>query len=279
MTRKATYSLVSLILGTLGLFFALQACRSASEAPTSEFLSAALASQLESASIDVTYDYNLDGDLATVAHSRYFRTPKIQYISKTHENGLDFAWFDRAARVLRLSGDDRGVKKGLVSNTKSKTGLALATLPDPILYNLPAGELRDLIGKGTVSDKMETIDGQACWRVDIVVTEKPYGGDHYILWVDPDVGFCPRRIEAHWPNDTVCIAASFSNYSDIGSQVWFPMNIKWTIAHPGEADSVGVATVLSAKIVPESSALQLDTSFTSGTEVNDQILDATYTVP
>ena len=103
--------------------------------------------------------------------------------------------------------------------------------------------------------------------------------DRYVVWVDPDIGFCPRRIEAHWPDDTAIITASLSSYVDIGGNVWFPKSVKWVIAHPGQADSVGVATVLSARVVPEATALTLDTSFPSGTAVEDKVLGAEYIVP
>lgn len=275
MFRKSNYVTA---LGSLFVLLMLAGAAFAIEAPSAEFLRAALVDQLQGASIEVSYDYGFDGKPETVTRFRYLRTQQIQYLSATMEGQPAFAWFDRTARTLRLCGMDQGVRKGLITDSKRSTPLSLASIPDPVLYNLPAGELIDLIGGGTVSPNRENIDGHECWRVDIVPGNKSYKTHTYTVWIDPNVGFCPRLIEER-RECVVFLRVSFSDYTNIGSRTWFPMQIRWVTKTPGAEDSVSVARALTARVIPESASQMLDTSFPSGTEVQDRILDAEYVVP
>lgn len=159
---------------------------------------------------------------------------------------------------------DQGVRKGLITDSKRSTPLSFASVPDPVLYNLPAGELIDLIGGGTVSPNRENIDGHECWRVDIVPGNESYKTHTYTVWIDPNVGFCPRLIEER-REGVVFLRVSFSDYTNIGSRTWFPMHIRWVTKTPSAEDSVSVAKALTARVVPESASQMLDTSFPSGT--------------
>lgn len=262
---------LSLVFLTVPLF--------ATEPPTCEFLSAALSSQLEAGSIDLVYDYSHDGKLAGVTHCRYVRSPRIQYFAQGDERVPSFAWFDKISGTFRLLSNDKGILSALVSDSKSNSILSRASVPDPILYNFAAGDLLSVMNTGTVNKNMEVVDGHDCWRVDIVVNDKPAAGDRYAIWLDPDLGFSARRIEAHWPNDIACITTKLYDYSKVDERVWIPMTMKWVISHPGEADSTSTVVIKNAKIVPELTVSDLDTSFPSGTEVNDKILDAEYVIP
>lgn len=86
------------------------------------------------------------------------------------------------------------------------------------------GFLYGWIKYGKVSETTELIDGHECWKVDITDT-----GDcitnHWEIWLDPSVGFCPRRIKG---SGTTVSTGDFTNvidsknFQEIAEGIWFP---------------------------------------------------------
>lgn len=68
MFRKSNYVTA---LGSLFVLLMLAGAAFAIEAPSAEFLHAALVDQLQGASIEVSYDYGFDGKPETVTRFRY----------------------------------------------------------------------------------------------------------------------------------------------------------------------------------------------------------------
>jgi len=71
---------------------------------------------------------------------------------------------------------------------------------------------------------MEKIDGRDCWKVDITNT-----GDciakHYEIWLDPALGFCPRKISMRGVDDTrgeFHTVIDSKDYREAADGVWFP---------------------------------------------------------
>lgn len=246
----------------------------ASETPSIEFITAALNSQLQTAAIDVDFSQT-DSGSPVVGSFRYVRTKDIQFMSREEKGNRGFCVFDRKRGIGKQFVLENGQKQGWVKSDTSNMPFELAGWPDPVLCLLHIGNLVDVIGEGTVSDTMEKIDGHDCWRVEIKRI-KPALTQKYVVWLDPSIGFCPRRAETSWEgHQQVC---TLTDYKDIGKGVWFPMLVRW------ESPDLGQMTVTEAKVtraaaVTDLKALKVETSFPSGTKVEDDPMNANYTVP
>lgn len=218
----------------------------ASVVPTADFMAAAMRNQ---AAHTVEVDY---GSQSGQIKYHYIRSPLALSITKTfvgsgevHKGSYDFA--TRETRLLRTE------KSGEHSGTSRTSWLgdpfARQNLLDPVFFVLPWGSngprpLYERISAGSVAADKEEIDGHACWRVDL--PPEPAGITGYSVWVDPDIGFCPRRImmtEAESGKGPTII--SFQDYQEISSGVWFPMkqvNEFSTISIP-EGTTVGIRAV------------------------------------
>lgn len=276
-------------LGTSAYLISAQSSRASATptTPSADFLAAALRDQEQSCgeSLQVVYtgewrkvgsDALDDHEVATYTYSR---TPEGLRVDKVKEDGSrDSQSFDRASgeyRRLLATGHDAGsgeVAQGLMACFSTPEFF------DPVRYPLHEGPLCQGVASGTVSDKAETIDGHTCWRVDIP-TQKS-GIDKYVAWLDPDVGFCPRRITFMWKSMQPEIV-EFSDYVDEGGGVWFPM--KQTVSYGSTTIKDATFSIVNkvTKVATGKPMAKSDVvlQFPSGTPVHDALHDADYVVP
>jgi hypothetical protein len=199
----------------------------------------------------------------------------MQYMSREENGNRGFCQFDRTRGKGKKFIMEDGKKNGWVQADVSGMPLQLAGWPDPVLRLLHIGYLVDVIGNGTVADAMEKVDDHDCWRVDI---RKDTGKMvmKFTAWLDPEIGFCPRRIDSSWEDHLqTCL---MTDYRDIGSGVWFPMYTRWESPDQG-LHFLTEAKVKTARAVADIGTLKLDTKFPTGTKVEDSIMGARYTVP
>lgn len=265
-----------LILGVVAMSCSESA--SSIETPSAEFLSAALKRQLQSGPVEVNYVYTNEGRPEKTRRCLYVRTSVKQYLeSRIPDGTLSIQLFDavqNSGRFLTISGNE---KHAAIANRAERDERGYARLPDPLLFNFPNGTLCDLIGTGKVSTTTSMVDGHSCWRVEISPdSTRPY--PQYIVLVDPEIGFCPRLIESYFAKDFSLIAL-LSEYTDIGSGVWYPRRMQIKPTYEGVLASSRDVAVESVKFADEQQVNSLRVDFPSGTIVRDLILDAEYTAP
>lgn len=192
--------------------------------PTAEFIAAAMKNQAL-ANIEVKYS---SGSGHYKYH--YIRTPDALSMTQTYSHKSDVmrSSYDFAAKetkVLESKGD--GMRAGTVQTPWLGDPFVGQDLLDPVMFVLPWGAggprpLYEWIASGVVLSEQEEIDGHLCWRVDMIQPRSHV--ERYSIWVDPDVGFSPRRIEIVSTDEgkgpTVI---DFKEYRELVPGIWYPM--------------------------------------------------------
>lgn len=190
--------------------------------PTAQFIAAALRNQ---ASASIKVKYSLSDSLTY----EYIRTPEALAMTETFLKSGDVtrASYDFAARENRQLETRRdGTAIGRVG-TWLADPFVNQDLLDPVLFVLPWGmegprPLYEWVPLGRVLPQQESVDGHPCWRLDLTAPAPVM--QSYSIWVDPQVGFCPRQIEFVFTDSrrgpTVI---KFQDYRELASGIWFPM--------------------------------------------------------
>lgn len=250
-----------------------------------EFIAAALADQESAcgASLEVEYTGewvksvgNETAESSTYSY-RYVRTASFQRIEVRKQNGIEIVnSYGRSSdefRILQI--DPSGRALGRIG---SGIGDPLGTLNafETVLYHLYEGPLRDRIRLGVVGSQPENIDGYDCTRVEIPSTKSTLF--NYVVWVDPSVGFNPRRIEFVW-KDKQPTVVKFSEFALQPGGAWIPG--KQTVEYVSRFNQAAafkitniVTKVAVGQSIPDD---QMRVSFPAGAEV--QIYDGEFTVP
>lgn len=190
---------------------------------TPEFVAAALRHQESSCgqSLEVLYDREItkrDGSISK-SSCRYVRAPEALLLERKREG------YTSNESIDRLSGEWRKLYALSDSTTGEIERITGGQFPDtqcidPQLYYLGhPGQLADAVKIGKIAEKTEPIEGHECLRIEIDAS------DHkYVVWIDPNVGFCPRRIEGIITRSgDVYSSTIFQDYKAVGNGVWFPM--------------------------------------------------------
>jgi len=300
--RIGRLSLIGCSLWAVSIMVWDLAAAQASEKPTVDFIIAALKQQEANCGPSLQVKYTVDwlgpvepGGLHYEA--RYIRTREI--IFKEQKNGswrsaspgdCEFGCgivkysYARATTVCReLAADTSGKwKTGVVTTAPLPSRLMSTPVMDPVLYALSGiGPLVEAIKGGSVRETQEAIEGQQCWRIDI--PEKVVSVDGirmaWVVWVDPGIGYCPRRISLTTikADTTETMVHDFLEYRSIGNGVYFPMRI--TVRY-GETLTSGLdfraqEAVCGTVVSPE----EIQVKFPSGTEVRVLPENIEYTEP
>lgn len=197
-------------------------CIARAEQPTPQFLGAALRYQEQICPVlEVSYTWSDPKGKSGLFH--YARTPTMffaeQNLPAGSAPGQIQAVFDRGRcefRSLYKLGDS---VSGDVGNEPNGI-LATQTVMETALYYVYDGYLYEVVDKGTVSGK-ENVGDDSCWRVEST-------GEFvkYVIWLDPEIGFCPRRLEIRWPKKESSLkTVEFLDYAEIAKGSWFPAKI------------------------------------------------------
>ena len=268
-----------LLLSVLAVLSAI-AIQAPSEVPSAEFIAQALIDQeqLCGQSLDVAYTITINN--AHHSDCRYVRTPDTLFLDMKKESSLRRCRLDRNSKESRrvTIPNNGGTISGVIDNKRAGE-LGNRDIPDPVRYNLDVVTLPELIRRGEVQADKQDIDGSSCWLIE---TPSKYMPDTvYRVWVDPTIGFCPRRIEISWPHKQPSII-DFLQYKDLGNGVWFPMEIhnKFQFVH-GDTNEMleSVESIKDVKIDQTVSKSELDVVFPKGCHVYNMITDAEYVQP
>ena len=248
------------VVVAIGLIVWTSACALGSDAPSVDFLLAALSHQ-NTATVECTFTcqhFNtvlgggkvgvqksdrdhavplVRGDLTDPVPTRYVRTPEMLYRSKGDEQAsseranittiLDY----RGKAVQKRVGEDTGRSVGSITlKTPARFWIAQDRI-ETVLYGMyprkDDDSTRFLYGwvkYGVVSNTMEAINGHQCWKADIKDTGDCIV-DHYEIWLDPEVGFNPQRVAMHG-NDSYngdwTVVVDSNDYREIDKGIWFP---------------------------------------------------------
>jgi len=262
----------------------------ASSTPTPEFVSAALINQEQVRPIlDITYTYGRPGS-PEPATFRYVRTPGLLYAQQKSPGFQITASFDRTKRefrALQVAGKTGDIAAGEISDQPGQP-LCTQSIMETTLYNLYDGPLYQVVAVGSIADQLEEIDGRECWRVESP-SEKAGRIDKYVIWVDPAIGFCPRRLEIRSKQRDSLQVTRFTDYTSSSKDFWFPSKIHYlsykataTIADVSSAPEEALKMDMLAEIqhVGKSENVSLDdliVRFPTGTEIH--IGDSTYKAP
>lgn len=218
----------------------------AAEPPTAQFLSSALRYQEQICPIlDLTYDWSdLKGNTVVC---RYARTPDVLYYEKHSSTGqLDVQRsFDRASSQLRALYAYGGSVSGEIGNSI----FGVVTMMDIPLCKVQDRFLSDAIAGGLVVG-MESVDEHPCWKVD---SDQGIAG-HYNVWLDPEIGFCPRRLVVSWVKSDAQKIIDFEDYMRLNNDAWFSKTTHEVVTKQGKtlmdmtARAQSVSTKLSAEI-------------------------------
>lgn len=260
----ATGLLTSLIYVTPRVFAV-----NSSTIPTAEFLAAALRNQElacgQSLEVRYTCETHKVGDgmpYDDVRKFYYVRTPEALYADVEKQNGKKIVYsYDRGTQEYRMSsGSQSGrIGEGLADPFGCREFL------ETTRYYLYEGPLCESIKSGTVREQMEKIDGHDCLRVEISTARGTL--EKYIVWVDPTIGFNPRRIEFVWKEERPTVVM-FEEYAQIDGGFWFPkkqVNEYFdTGLNAAYTQTNIVDTVSTGRTIPKD---QLTVKFPSGTTV------------
>lgn len=250
---------------------------SAGQAPTAEFIAAALRDQLEAAALDVTYEHAFTGYPEKTMAWRYIRTKSFKYKERVDlQEGCRrfsyFNWDTQEARSFSADGEDR-TASGKITPVPWDTESYSPVEPEPVLSTLTTGHLADLIGQGTILGQ-EEIDGHECWKIEVVSTERV--GTKYTVWIDPEIGFSPRQIKTidKWNDEILC---TLSSYAELSDGVFVPMSGRWRYTY-GDDTIPEHTSELKVKQARSVQTIDVDVSFPPGTAVRDRIRDIEYVV-
>lgn len=277
--------LLSFLIAASGIFVGGKL--SGNDAPSPEFLAQALVNQDESCgrSLDLTYTIGYT-DEPVPARCRYVRTPQRSFLSMADEKRTKRISLDAGTKISRqLTIHADGKEATGVIDDKFAADLGNREFPDVVRFPLDVSTLTALVRRGTVSPERQDIDGKACWLVE---TPSNYTKDQTLgMWLDPDIGFCPRRVEMRGPREIDLETIDFQEYKELGNGVYSPMEIHIRFANKVKTTGmppVGsmlecVMRVSKAQIdqpIPDS---ELAVDFPSGTLVYDKVKDMKYTQP
>lgn len=252
------------------------------ELPSKEFVAAGLRSQ-DRVSLEVSYSRYLADVQMTLknetARYRYIRTPEAMYISveftdpnypaSKQECSLDRSnWQLRELETYRdgqLNGivrDEAIVGSGFLYSYGMLETSLLCVGSYPEDTRIASGfrpSLPDVIPYAQ-SMTEETIEGFSCLKI---VLDKPETSTARTVWVDPNIGFCQRRVVYRQGN--IDYTYDYKDYSEIASGIWFPMTV---VKHSTKPNAGwGVMKVSKIEVKPAIPKDSLIIQFKSGTKV------------
>lgn len=246
-----------------------------SNIPTADFIAAALSNQDRASGDSLTIDYKIDwkkfGSKDSIVHTvdvyHYTKTPDALYIERQREGGVtnQKSYYDRTAKA----------GKELVSDGKESVGAILDVEPtdfrlpetfETALYPLKEGPLCDRIKFGMIDPEMVDIDGHKCWRVEVPSDSRSIS--KYFVYVDPNIGFNPRRIECIMPVVKPTVI-DFKDYSEVTTGFWFPkvVDLSYGNVNKPEESFRQICTLNKIVVGVKLEKTKLDIEFKSGTTV------------
>lgn len=211
-------------------------------APTAEFLAAALKFQEQACGPSLDVRYIVEGVREPKEGTgrisvRYVRTPATLFLEEAISSytasgdwALSFTTRHnytrdtRCYRMVSVAERNNPRAQGVIDRTTVHR-FQQNTVFDPVRFPLLLVPLYERVATGIVASEQEIINGHACWRVDIPPFDAGGPIVRWSVWLDPNVGYCPRRIVETdtRATETRTTTTTFDAYKALGNGVWFPM--------------------------------------------------------
>lgn len=278
-------TLLSVLIIGLATVVGFVTIANSASAPSVDFIVAALQNQMESRGegLEVSYTWAKSGQPGTQLNIRYVWTPTLKFLSLNEEapERCFASVYDSRKSEYRSFRRTSTSMVGVISSVPEEVLSNQFTI-DPIVRPLDDATLAEVVARGTVSPTPDSVEGHACWRVES--SARTHGTNRYVIWVDPAIGFAPRKIETHGSFDPVPKTRIFSSYRELSTGTWFPMKVTATLEIPKTATEPAymatfVCEVSEAIANVAVASDRVKVTFPSGTEVRDDVLGAQYTVP
>jgi len=277
-TKKAATLLLCLLVSALLITISI---RANGGAPSGEFFAHALThqEQLCGRSLDVTYTFWIDNN----HHSdcRYVRSFDTLFLERKSGLRDTRSRLDRNSKEFRqvTIPKDGGHSEGIIDD-KFAGDLGNRVIPDVVLFPVDVGTLSELVSRGKVESDKQDINGSSCWLIEIPSKYNP--DEVYRVWLDPTIGYCPRRIEILRAN-RLPQTIDFLLYKDLANGLWLPMEIrnKYQFVVRTKRDEIveSVMKVSKVEIDQTISTSELDVVFSKGCDVYNKITNAKYVQP
>ncbi|MCX6344100.1 MAG: DUF881 domain-containing protein [Armatimonadetes bacterium] len=165
------------------------------------------------------------------------------------------------------------IENGTIKNGIEGTIFSTQSFIETSRFALYEGALCDIIRSGKISATKEDVDGFQCWRVDIAPKVKAF--EKYAVWVDPNIGFCPRLIKIIGKTSPPIVIA-FKDYKQVGAGVWFPKKLNVDAMSPDNVAVNSECNVTDIQIDQSVSKDDMRLDFPLGTEVQPGYTNAAY---
>lgn len=182
-------------------------------------------------------------------------------------------------------GYENGKVIGVTMQNRERVEKLFSKVPPEALFLRfwPLGiELKQILSDPALKllpDK-ENIEGSSCYVVHLEsVTGTHNTKDGYKIWLDPEKGFLPRRIEIYSSNKLTILLGPIT-LSNFGNNLWFPTETKTTTFSPEfPQGNIGRVIYEDIRINQNLGDEKFTPVFESGTKIYDSALGISYTIP
>ena len=283
--RKLTCVLCAAALIATGVAYVRVVLASPAEVvPTPDFIAAGMKDQEKPGmALEVRYPWKTTRvsssniEIETTIDTYYVRTPKFIYRRREFTNhadpsmdiprvyGPDYtttSLYNRTTREYReLRQEEGGAPPQGRITYETYNILPQLTSVESVVTFIQSKSLYSVVEEGTMIGK-RTIDGHDCWGVSYTAV---LGSIDYVIWVDPEIGFCPRRIDLV-SKGMVRHSETMREYEEIAKGVWFPMEVVETrFDKDGKQTWSTDVKDIKARLVPLEEDAKLKLDFPPGT--------------
>lgn len=249
--------------------------------PSLDIIRAAHKSQIElsNPSLKVKYYFYISTKGIKTLKSEYIyvRTPYVLYREqRSFKNGIK-EQINLGSKIRYNKNENNYISLFQDMQTNDQYGEIGNGLPvqftvpdmmDPLLFPIgTVGSLSDLLKSDTVKIVgIEKIDNISCYLLKTSILNNGKQ-DLYSIWLDPLIGFCPRKIqhEMIYTNGVKNIfIIRFLQYKEINKGVWFPLyveNIPTNFDTNTGEGKIGITVILEAQEVVANQPITKDIIF------------------
>lgn len=259
-------------------------------APTPEFMAAAMKDQEKPGmAVEVQYSWTTSAksgetssaDVETTVDTYYVRAPRFIFSKQAFTGHVDpatdtsnvyIANYTTSALYNRITGryrelrthDSGGPAQGKVTYDTWDVLMPMTTVESVVGF-FASTSLYFMVEHGYLKEQKKEIDGHECWGV--AYDEDP-GIQGHVIWVDPKIGFCPRRIDLVLKNK-LRVSKTMRLYRELGQGVWFPKEVVVDdFSKTGEHVSSRAITEIEARLVPVDEESKLKLEFPPGVVID-----------
>ncbi|MHB9038247.1 MAG: hypothetical protein ACYC64_16445 [Armatimonadota bacterium] len=202
----------------------------AADNPTREYLSAALQDQIAACGLSLVVEYSTVRERSqnkavlerSEEHYRYTRNSDAMRIDTIKDGKVTKqAFHNRRSNEYRLLSED-GPGSYAIQGFGISDPFVNSDFFETSLYFLNKKPLYQWILSAVDSGTTEIVDGADCLR--LLIPSGIVRPARYVVWLDPAVGYNPRRIDVVHSESRVTVI-KYTDYRSLGETGWFPMKM------------------------------------------------------